>query len=180
LGFNCAEQDIKKALELASVCEHPNAVWLTTLFAGRAVASREEARRVFFGCETDIRALCFAGLLGGTFDEIRRSADLGDPFAQACMAGQTGSKESFSWAEKSAAQGEHDGFCHLGYCYRDGIGCERDVERAKENFLVAAEFEDLRATICLVSFLTETIRNDSFGSEELLLQMGMSSISWSK
>jgi hypothetical protein len=31
-GENYVEQDIKKALELASVCEHPNAVWLTKLF----------------------------------------------------------------------------------------------------------------------------------------------------
>jgi hypothetical protein len=27
-GANYAAQDIKKAIELASVCEHPNAVWL--------------------------------------------------------------------------------------------------------------------------------------------------------
>jgi hypothetical protein len=44
------------------------------------------------------------------------------------------------WAEKSAAhQGERDGVHCLGDCYRVGIGCEQDVERAKENFLVAAE-----------------------------------------
>jgi hypothetical protein len=33
LGENHVEQDIRKALELASVCEHPHAVWLTKLLA---------------------------------------------------------------------------------------------------------------------------------------------------
>jgi hypothetical protein len=53
LGQNWFEQDVKKALELASVCEHPNAVWLTKLFCGRDVTSREDARQVFLGCEND-------------------------------------------------------------------------------------------------------------------------------
>jgi hypothetical protein len=47
-----------RAFELASVCDHPNAVWLTKLFAGRDVTSRAEARQVFLGCENDPRALC--------------------------------------------------------------------------------------------------------------------------
>jgi hypothetical protein len=89
LGENSASQDVKKVLELACVCDHPNAVWLTKLFAGRDVASRAEAREVFLVCENDPRALCFAGLLVGDFDEIRRAAHLGDACAQASMAGQT-------------------------------------------------------------------------------------------
>jgi hypothetical protein len=44
-------RDIKKALELSSVCNHPSAVWLTKLFVGRDVDSCEEARQVFLGCE---------------------------------------------------------------------------------------------------------------------------------
>jgi hypothetical protein len=119
--------DIKKALELASVCVHPNAVWLTKLFAGRDVASGEEARRVFLGCENDPRALCFAALLGGTSDEIRRVAELGDALAQAWVAWETDGQERFGWAEKSAAQGERDGFLKLGYCYERGTGCVKDL-----------------------------------------------------
>jgi hypothetical protein len=53
LGLNCVGQDIKKALELASVYEHPDAVWLTKLFGGRDVDTMEEARRVFCGYEND-------------------------------------------------------------------------------------------------------------------------------
>jgi hypothetical protein len=132
-GANCVKKDIKKALELASVCEHPNAVWLTKLFAERDVSSCEEARQVFLCCENDPRALCFVAFFGGTFD-VRRAADLGDAFAQAEMVWGTENDESFLWAKKSAAQGERDGFFWLGDCYRDGSGCDRDVERAKENF----------------------------------------------
>jgi hypothetical protein len=58
-------------------------------------------------------------------------------------------EECFQWAEKSAAQGERDGFYYLGYCYRDGSGCEGDVDRAKENFLVAAELGDVNAKVFL-------------------------------
>jgi hypothetical protein len=46
------KQDIRKALELAAVCEHPNAVWLTKLFAGPDGASGEEARQVFLAVKT--------------------------------------------------------------------------------------------------------------------------------
>jgi hypothetical protein len=140
LGENRFKQDFKKALELASVCGHPNAVWLTKLFGGRDVASREEARRLFLSCKNDRRALCFAGFLGvDEFEEIRRAAELGDAFAQAWMAWQSDGEESFRWAEESAAQGDRDGIYNLGYCFRVGTGCEQDVERAKENFLVSAE-----------------------------------------
>jgi hypothetical protein len=143
LGHNRFRQDFKKALELASVCEHPNAVWLTNLFGGREVASRAETRLVFLGCENDPKAQCFAGVLGTDFDAIRRAAELGDAFAQAKMAGQTRGEERFQWAEKSAAQGERNGFNQLGICYQYGSGCVKDVERAKENFLVAAELGDV-------------------------------------
>jgi TPR repeat protein len=153
LGENSTDQNVKKALELASVCEHPNAIWLTKLFGGRDVSWCQEMRQVFLSCERDPRALCFAGLLREAFDEIRRAADLGDAFAQAEMAWRTDGQERFGWAEKSAAQGERDGFYQLGDCYRHGIGCVKDVERAKVSFLVAVELEDLRATICLGEFL---------------------------
>jgi hypothetical protein len=73
MGQNHVEQDIKKALELASVCEHSNAVWLTKMFVGCDVAYCAEARRVFLGCENDPRTLCFAGVL---FDDLLRSVEL--------------------------------------------------------------------------------------------------------
>jgi TPR repeat protein len=105
---------------------------------------------VFLGCENvDPRALCFAGLLGENEDEIRRAADLGDAFAQAEMALRSAGQERFRWAEKSAAQEERDSFCYLGHCYHVGIGCEKNSERAKKNFLVAAELGHVLALVCV-------------------------------
>jgi hypothetical protein len=148
-GRNWVKQDVKKALELAAVCQHPDAVWLTNLFAGRDVNTKEEARQVFLGCEGDARALCFASLLGGSVSGISRAADLGDAYAQARMAWRTNGEESFRWAEKSAAQGERDGLYMLGFCYREGQGCEKDVETAKENLLIASELGYVYAMILL-------------------------------
>jgi hypothetical protein len=145
LGQNRTGRDIKKALDLASVSEHTNAVWLTKLFAGLDVASREEAREVFLGCGNDPEDV--AGVLGDSVDEIRRAADLGDAFAQAWMAWQTDGEESFRWAGKSAVQGERDGFFFLGHYYRGRIGCEKDLEKAKENFLVASELGHVHAMV---------------------------------
>jgi hypothetical protein len=105
----------------------PNAVWLTKLFAGHDVASREEARQVFLGCENDPKAFCFAGLLGSDFDEVGRAADLGDALAQAWMASvwRMGGEERFQWAGKSAAQGERDGFFQLLFV----TGVEKDATK---------------------------------------------------
>jgi TPR repeat protein len=153
LGENDVDQDIKQALELASVCEHPNTAWLTKLFGGRAVASREEARQVFLGCEKDPRALCFAALLGGLFHKVRQTAVLGDAFAQAWMADGTTGQDCFRWAEQSVAQGERDGFYQLGHCYGYGIGCVADAERAQANFTLAAELGDLEAMFCVGKLL---------------------------
>jgi hypothetical protein len=61
----------------------------------------------------------------------------------------------FSVGKKSAAQGERDGFCCLGCCYRNGEGCEQDAERAKENHLVAAELGLVYSTVCFGELFDE-------------------------
>jgi hypothetical protein len=91
-------------------------------------------------------------LLVRNFGEIRRAADLGYALAQARMAESRNGQERFQWAEKSAAQGERDGFYQLGYCYLDGKGSERNPERAKENFLIATELGDMYAIVCVGEF----------------------------
>jgi hypothetical protein len=139
-GRNCCVRQHVKALELAAVCKHLDAVWLTKSFAGLDVCTAEEARQVLLDCENDPRALCFAAFLHwGKIDEMHRAADLGNAFAQAEMAGKSNGEERFRWAEKSAAQGERDGFYWLGRSFRNGDGCREDMERAKENYLIAAE-----------------------------------------
>ncbi len=47
LGVNKKEQDITKALALARDCKHPDAVWLTSIFEGKDVSTKENVREVF-------------------------------------------------------------------------------------------------------------------------------------
>jgi TPR repeat protein len=67
--------------------------------------------------------------------------------------GETDGEERFRWTEKCAAQGERSGFFVLGQCYRDGIGCVKDFENAKEHLLVAAELEYLSSMFEFVALL---------------------------
>jgi TPR repeat protein len=149
LGENKVDQDLESAIELAAACEHPNAVWLTGLLAGHDVITPEELRLVFLGCETDPRAVCFASLLAqpAQLAKLLQCAELGDAFAQASVAWRTNGYQRFVWAEKSAMQGERDGFFLLGRCMEDGEGCERSLEHAKENYLTAAKLGDLSGMV---------------------------------
>ncbi len=76
-GHNYVKRDIVKALELASVCEHPHAVWLTKLFAGRDVATLAEARQIFLEWKDNPEALCFAALFIWSESKILQAANLG-------------------------------------------------------------------------------------------------------
>jgi TPR repeat protein len=69
---------------------------------------------------------------------LRRAAEKGCAYAQAWMAGIKPGEEMFRWAEKAASQGERDSFFRLAVCYHGQV-CERSLERAKENYLAAAE-----------------------------------------
>jgi hypothetical protein len=92
-GDNFVQRDVEKALHLASACSHPDAVWLTKMFAQRTtrISSPEEARQVFLLYETDAKALCFGSLICGDINLpiLKRAAELGFPFAQGRMARET-------------------------------------------------------------------------------------------
>ena len=47
LGANYKKQDIIAALALARDCKHPDAVWLTSVFDGKDVSTKEDVREVF-------------------------------------------------------------------------------------------------------------------------------------
>ncbi len=47
LGDNYKTQDITAALALARDCNHPDAVWLTSIFEGKDVLRKADARKVF-------------------------------------------------------------------------------------------------------------------------------------
>jgi hypothetical protein len=144
-GHNYVSQNIPLALELAASCQHPDARWLTEACAGKDLTTKEDAKRIFSALgQNDARALCFMWHCG-TFDErrdlasLRRSAELGFAFARALFAAHSIGQEKFRFAHLAAAQGERDGFFRLGFCFRDGEGCEEDLDKAKENFLRASE-----------------------------------------
>ena len=152
LGENYKEQDISAALALARDCKHPDAEWLTSIFEGKEVLTKKDAREVFLLHENDVRALCFAWWLTDDREDdltlFRRAYEMGNAFACSTLCWEVwrvNEEEAFRLAQLAAAEHERDGFCLLGYYFRDGRGCNQDLNFAKENFLIAAELGDVRA-----------------------------------
>ena len=152
LGENKRKQDITAALALARDCKHPDAVWLTSIFEGKDVSTEEDARKVFLSFENDARALCFSWwLTDGRADDLsllRRASEMGNGFACStfcCEVFGENKEEAFRLAQFSAIQHERDGFYSLGLCFRYGVGCEEDLNFAKQNFLIGAELGDVNA-----------------------------------
>ena len=146
LGQNLRKQDITTALALAGDCKHPDAVWFTSIFEGKDVSTKEDARKVFLSSQDDARALCFAWCLtdrsGRNVALLRRAAEMGNAFAcstLSCEVFDKNKEEAFRSAQLAAAQHERDGFFLRGLCFHFGIGCEKDFNLAKGNLLIAAE-----------------------------------------
>ncbi len=59
-------------------------------------------------------------------------------------------------AEFAASQHELDGFYQLGFCFCNGIGCEKDLNVAKENYLIAAELGHIFSAYYIVNMLDES------------------------
>jgi hypothetical protein len=124
--------NISLALELAASCKHPDAVWLTEVCAGKNVKTKKTPNVCFLlWAKNDARALCFAFMLncpvlGDPVALLRKSALLGNAFAQGWMARIVKGEDEFKFAELAAAQGERDGFRSLAWCYQNGTGCEMD------------------------------------------------------
>jgi TPR repeat protein len=137
---------------------HPDARWLTEACAGKDLTTKEHAKRAFSALgQNDARALCFAWMLGDRdLAPLHRSAELGFAFAQAWMTGWTEGDEKFKFAQRAAAQGERDGCFALGFCFHDAEGCEKDLDKAKENFLLASELDHVVSMIELGYLLDES------------------------
>ncbi len=164
LGQNCKKQDITAALALARDCKHPDAEWLTSIFEGKQIATKEEAREVFLSHPNDARALCFAWWLinfDDRDDERRllfRAVDSNDAFASATLCSDvlTGNKKkAFNLAQRCALAKERDGFFHFGYCLHFGFDCEVDLDGAKFNYLIAAELGHIAAAEAYTRFLDD-------------------------
>jgi hypothetical protein len=138
------KQDVKRALELAAASEHPQCQWLTELFARKTVKTADDARDVFLSDEKrppQPASLCFVPLFSQPVDEalLRQSAELGYCLAQARMVGWMRGDEMFLFAKSAASQREREGFHWRGFCCESGIGCDQDLQKAREFFLVAAQ-----------------------------------------
>ncbi len=155
LGQNCKEQDIAAALALARDCKHPDAVWLTSVFDGKDVSTKEDARKAFLSCKKcDSRALCFAWFMTENrhvdLSLLDRAAEMGSAFACSSLCVRvwnTNKEDAFRLAQRSTQQNERDGFQRLGYFYGQGICEEKNL--GKESYLIAAELGDVfcRATM---------------------------------
>ncbi len=163
LGKNYKEQDITAALALARDCKHPDAMWLTSIFEGNDVSTKENAREVFLCCENDARALCFAWWLAGDRKDdltlLRRAAGMGNAFACSSLREQVwgeNKEEAFRLARAAASKHERDGFYWLGYFFRSGLGCEKDLNLAKKNILIAAELGHVWAALDYGHLLDES------------------------
>ncbi len=145
-GENWKDQDIAAALALVRDCKHPDAMWLASVC--KDVSTKDEAREVFLSHQSDARALCFAWHLAEDrwvdLSLARRAADMGNVFAGAALCREIRDKEyAFRLAQLAAAQNERDGFFELAFCFEKGVGCEKNLTFAKQNYLIAAELGDV-------------------------------------
>lgn len=145
LGQNYKKQDVKRALGLAAVCQHEDALWLNDMCSRNNVTSAWEISRVFVRYGSDARALCFSAAIDGDEERMRQSARMGYAFAQAWLAKRGRREEIKEWAQKAAAQGERDGYCCLhtkeGFLRASELGC---VESMKAFALLLGESDPQR------------------------------------
>ena len=161
-GENKVSQNIALALELAALCDHDDARWLSSVCGGKGVANAYHAKQalISFG-ENDARALCFTWCLLGYIGQLdlshlQKSAELGFAFAQVCLGWQRRDKARFELARLAAAQHERDGFFLLADCFLRGEGCEKDAGKARQNFLISAELGSVNAMNALGTLLDES------------------------
>ena len=93
-GLNCKTVNFVLGLDLARKCAHEDAVWLSSLLPPLKLGKRNllvfasETLRKHWEQFCDPRAACFYGLLNywTGHDLLEKAAEMGYPFAQACMA----------------------------------------------------------------------------------------------
>jgi hypothetical protein len=145
-GRNGTRCDVRRAMELALSCAHPEAKWLFSV-CGLAT-SRDEAREMLLALEEeDARALCFAWMLSDENEadqneqmwRLEKAATLGCALALAELAGQRYSEDKFLLASRGAQLGERDAFSQLGIAHHFGYGCQQNLELAKHWHLRAAQ-----------------------------------------
>ncbi len=140
------KRDMGAALNLCEQCCHEEAVWLSSFFGSQRPEDEREALRRFQS-SSEVRALCFAGLVCSLdLNLLQLAAENDYAFAQSSLASCLQSRE---WATKAAEQGERDGFKILGFL-------EPEPNKAVEYFSEAARLGDVEsmhelAKLCPVS-----------------------------
>lgn len=96
LGENFVEKDIEKALQMAASCQHPDAVWLTKVCAGREVWARKKKKkknapkpRLVFSAIQHPLALALAWCFAQDQQDVsllHKSAEQGCAFGQALLS----------------------------------------------------------------------------------------------
>jgi hypothetical protein len=82
---------------------------------------------------------------GGTVDEIRRAADLGDAFAQAGMAAHTGDEQRLRGLKNLLLKVNAMVSSSLEFVANMEWDASKTCKKARENYLVAAELGDVDA-----------------------------------
>ncbi|MBX9636519.1 MAG: hypothetical protein K2Q45_03100 [Nitrosomonas sp.] len=156
-------QNVKKALEWASKSTHPEAVWLTKVCAGKNIETEEEAKAVFVALgENDARAMCFAAMVNDECELhwywLKKSAEMGYALAQANAYILDNFEKHFAYSVKSSLQGEREGFYQVAFCYERGKGCAVNLNKAKENYFIAAKMNYPLAMADYAMFLNPETR----------------------
>jgi hypothetical protein len=139
-----SDTEIKRALQMARECRHPDAQWLMALLPDYDVrATRQPMLDVLEAHRDDPRALHLAWKIGYTssHDSLRRAAEMGYAPAEADMCTITTGPEGFTWSERAAAKKNRRGMYMLACSLRQGNLCEKDEARAMELFKESAELE---------------------------------------
>jgi hypothetical protein len=159
VGQNNKMRSLRRALELAASCQHPDARWLIDALDMR----RERTQASFFllSAKTTL-ARCvsrFCLAMKKIWLWLRCDAQ---PSLVTRLLKLSWHKTQKAWRSSSllswlaAAQGERDGYWELGWCFWAGDGCEKDLEKAKQNLLLASLLNHGYAMVRLGTLLAES------------------------
>jgi hypothetical protein len=144
--------DKSPELQMVRECQHPDALWLASLFPAGVAVSPAEVRETLRQQGDDPRALCISCFVGEGFsddarEKLRLAAELGYAPAQSAMSALTRDEESLMWATMSSSQGDRSGYFQLGTCFELAQGCAVDMGKAIEMFKRAAELGHAEAQL---------------------------------
>jgi hypothetical protein len=136
-------QDVEKGLQMACECQHPDAVWLASLFPAGAEVTQERVREVMLQQGDDPRAMWIAWRAGGLNDKalLSRAAERGFARAQVDLAHRTDDDaESLRMPELAVDQEDREALYKLGDMWLQEEG--KDITTAIEPSRRAAELND--------------------------------------